>query len=169
MKSDEQMDHKDTVVTSRLCDNPVPLIQAWALEISLFQCSRVPDCGSRGQQPAQVPISQAAVRYISNDSLKPSDACTIQWTGLSLVQIKACYLSGTKPLPEPMLTYFNNSCLQLPHWKYQGVVSLLRCHLTRIGIPMLKITWSRDCLNGLIFNMGIPIPRKENLYIEKGT
>ena len=39
----------------------------------------------------------------------------------------------------------------------------IRCHLTTIGIPMLKIRRSRDCL---IFNMGITIPGKDGLYIE---
>ena len=38
----------------------------------------------------------------------------------------------------------------------------LRC-LSNIGILMLKTRRSRDCL---IFNMGIPIPGKEGLYIE---
>ena len=39
------------------------------------------------------------------------------------------------------------------------------CVLTSIGIPMLKIRRSRD---RLIFNMGIPIPGKDGLYIETG-
>ena len=38
-------------------------------------------------------------------------------------------------------------------------------HLASIGIPMLKIRRSHDCL---IFNMEIPIPGKESLYIETG-
>ena len=38
-------------------------------------------------------------------------------------------------------------------------------HFTSIEIPMLKIRWSQDCL---IFNMGIPIPWKDRLYIEMG-
>ena len=29
-----------------------------------------------------------------------------RWTGQSLVQVKACHLFGTKPLPEPMLVYW---------------------------------------------------------------
>ena len=37
--------------------------------------------------------------------------------------------------------------------------------LTSIGIPMLKIRWSCD---HLIFNMGIPTPGKDGLYIEAG-
>ena len=28
-----------------------------------------------------------------------------QWTGSALIQVMACRLFGTKPLPEPMLTY----------------------------------------------------------------
>ena len=38
-----------------------------------------------------------------------------------------------------------------------GAVSRYRCHLTIIGIPMLKIRWSHDLL---VFKMGIPIPGK---------
>ena len=37
--------------------------------------------------------------------------------------------------------------------------------LTTIGIPMLKMRRSHD---RLVFNMGIPIPRKDGLYIETG-
>ena len=46
------------------------------------------------------------------------------------------------------------SAIYIKHgsWSYQ-----------RIGIPMLKIRWSRD---RLIFNMGIPIPIRRHLYIE---
>ena len=40
----------------------------------------------------------------------------------------------------------------------QGPVSIKRCRLTGNGISMLKI----------IFNMGIPIPGKDGLYIETG-
>ena len=47
--------------------------------------------------------------------------------------------------------------------KDQGSVS--RCRLTSIGIPMLKIRQSHD---RLIFNMGIPIPGKDGLYIDTG-
>ena len=42
---------------------------------------------------------------------------------------------------------------------------MYRCRLTSIGIPMLKIRRSGD---RLIFNMGIPIPGKDSLYIETG-
>ena len=48
---------------------------------------------------------------------------------------------------------------------YRGAVSMQRCRLTSIGIPMLKIRRSRD---RLIFNMGIPISGKDGLYIETG-
>ena len=49
--------------------------------------------------------------------------------------------------------------------KDQGALSILRYCLTSIGIHMLKIRQSPDCL---IFNMGIPIPGKDGLYIETG-
>ena len=41
----------------------------------------------------------------------------------------------------------------------------IKCRLTSIRIPMLKIRRSRD---RLIFNMGIHITRKDGLYIETG-
>ena len=47
-----------------------------------------------------------------------------------------------------------------------GGVSIWRCRLTSIGIPMLKIRRSCDCL---IFHMGIPISWKDSLYIETGS
>ena len=39
------------------------------------------------------------------NSLRPCSTLPHQWIGLSLVQVKACHLFGTKPLPEPTLTY----------------------------------------------------------------
>ena len=44
-----------------------------------------------------------------------------------------------------------------------GAVPINRCHLTSIGIPMLKTRRSHD---HLIFNIGISIPGKDGLYIE---
>ena len=44
-----------------------------------------------------------------------------------------------------------------------GAVSIKRCPLTSIGIPMMNIRLSCDLL---IFSMGIPIPGKDGLYIE---
>ena len=52
----------------------------------------------------------------------------------------------------------------LDSWRL-GAVSIKRCCLTSIGIPMLKIRLSHDCV---IFNMGIPTPGKDGLYIETG-
>ena len=47
----------------------------------------------------------------------------------------------------------------------QGDVSIYRCYLTGIEIPMLKIRRSRD---RLIFNMGIPIPGKTVFILRQG-
>ena len=47
----------------------------------------------------------------------------------------------------------------------QGAISIQKCRFTSIGISMLKIRWTCD---HLIFNMGIPIPRKYDLYTETG-
>ena len=44
-------------------------------------------------------------------------------------------------------------------------LSIWRCRLTSIGIPILKIRRSRD---RLIFNMAIPVPGKDGLYTETG-
>ena len=49
--------------------------------------------------------------------------------------------------------------------KIQGAVSIWKCYLTSIGIPIIKIRQFRD---HFIFNMGIPIPGKGSLYIETG-
>ena len=46
-----------------------------------------------------------------------------------------------------------------------GAVSILIYCLASIGIPMLKI---RQSHYHLVFNLGIPIPGKDSLYIEKG-
>ena len=54
-----------------------------------------------------------------------------------------------------MITYPN--CSIHNRTCHQGAVSVQRCCLTSIGIPMLKIRRSCD---PLIFNMGIPIPGK---------
>ena len=59
-----------------------------------------------------------------------------------------------------ILMIFIRSWCQLP-----GAVSILRCRLTRMGIPMLKIKQSPD---RLIFDIEIPIPGKDGLCIETG-
>ena len=40
------------------------------------------------------------------NSLRLCDAYIHQWIGSVLLQVMACRLFGTKPLPEPMLTYW---------------------------------------------------------------
>ena len=51
------------------------------------------------------------------------------------------------------------------HEREPGGCLYINICLTSIGIPMLKIRRSCD---RLIFNMGIPIPGKDGLYIEMG-
>ena len=51
-------------------------------------------------------------KYKAFDSSFPSDAYMCQWIGSSSVQVLACRLFGTKPLPEPMLAY-----CQLESWE----------------------------------------------------
>ena len=48
--------------------------------------------------------------------------------------------------------------------RHQKAVSCYRCRLNSIGIPMLKITRSRD---RLIFNMGIPYMERQSLYWDR--
>ena len=63
-------------------------------------------------------------------------------------------------LPTSLKRYLFNDCYMI-----LGVASIERCHLTSIGIPSLKIRRSHE---RLIFQMRIPIPRKDRLYIETG-
>ena len=51
------------------------------------------------------------------------------------------------------------------HWSILGAVSIRKTVLLGMAIPMLKI---RRPTGRLIFNMGIPIPGKDGLYIETG-
>ena len=56
--------------------------------------------------------------------------------------------------------------VKLYNWKgSQGAVSIRKTVLPGMAIPMLKI---RRPNGRLIFNMGIPIPGKDGLYIETG-
>ena len=50
-------------------------------------------------------------------------------------------------------------------YEHQGAVSIRKTVLPGMAIPMLKI---RRPNGRLIFNMGIPIPGKDGLYIETG-
>ena len=47
---------------------------------------------------------------------------------------------------------------------YLGLVSIFRPIFSGMGIPIIKIRWSFDCL---IFMMGFPIPARWNFYIER--
>ena len=74
------------------------------------------------------------------NSSPPSAAYMFQWNGSALVQVMACRLVGTKPLPEPALTY-----CQLDHeeqtlkfeWEYITVHSwkcISNCRLRNVGL-----------------------------------
>ena len=54
--------------------------------------------------------------FNSFNSSPPCAAYMSQWTGSSLVQVMACCLFGTKPLPKPMLAY-----CQLDSWEHISV------------------------------------------------
>ena len=68
--------------------------------------------------------------------------------------------SGNKPLPELILTIYYDTI-----WHHQGVDSILRCHLTSIGNPIVEIGRS---YNRLISTMGFPILVIWYLYTESG-
>ena len=62
-------------------------------------------------------IHQHQIKFLINiNSSPPSATYMRQWTGSSLVQVIACRLFGTKPLPEPM----RNDC-QLDSWEQISV------------------------------------------------
>ena len=52
------------------------------------------------------------------NSSPPSAAYMRQWTGSTMVQVRACRMFGTKPLPKPMLI-----CCQLDFWEQISVKS----------------------------------------------
>ena len=66
---------------------------------------------------SQKPVRSRTVQFCLTH-LPPSGAYMHQWTGWALVQIMACRLFGTKPLPEPMMTY-----CQLDSWEQISVKS----------------------------------------------
>ena len=53
--------------------------------------------------------------------MKPNDAYMHRWTRPSLVQVMACRLFGTKPLPKPMLTYCQLDPQEQTSFKFQSV------------------------------------------------
>ena len=93
---------------------------------------------------------------------KPSTWC-LQIVKCSRKLYSNCPCTVVSKLPDIKL--FEN-CLAMPIAKENLVaVSISRCHLTSIGIPMLKIRRSHD---RLIFNMGIPIPGKTVFILRQG-
>ena len=89
----------------------------------------------------------------------------------ALVQIMAGRRLGDKPLSEPMMiSLLTHKCVTRPErvnpvirgtQNNLGVVSILRCRFTSIGIPMLKIRPRRD---HIMFNMGIPYLKRRSVY-----
>ena len=59
-------------------------------------------------------IHPRAISWVNSSS--PSAAYMRQWSGSALVQVMACCLFGTKPLPEPMLVYCH-----LDSWEHTSV------------------------------------------------
>ena len=76
------------------------------------------------------------------NSSPPSAAYMRQWTESSLVQVMACRLFGTKPLPEPMLAY-----CQLDSWEQISVkfeLALYHSH-SRKCIWKCRLPKQRPC------------------------
>ena len=70
------------------------------------------------------------------NSSPPSAAYMHHWTGSALVQVMACHLFGTKPLPEPMLTYsqwtiFSEIWIQI--YNFHSRKCIWKCHLCNGG------------------------------------
>ena len=80
--------------------------------------------------------------------------CDSVFIGFPSLQMLSCYLVSA---------YLFCNDYDIIH--FRGGISLDRWRLTSIGIPMLKIRSSHD---GLIFNVEIPIPGKDSLYIKTG-
>ena len=60
--------------------------------------------GSHHKEPVMRKVVTSSCWWVN--SSPPSAACMCQWTGSALVQVMACRLFGAKPLPEPMLPYY---------------------------------------------------------------
>ena len=56
----------------------------------------------------------------SFNSSPPSVPCMCRWTGSSLIQVMACRLFSTKPLPEPMLTFSQLDPLEQSSVKFES-------------------------------------------------
>ena len=84
------------------------------------------------------------------NSSPPSAAYMRQWTGSSLVQVVACRLFGAKPLPEPMLVYY-----QLDSWKHItvkfGILSLKKMQLKMPSVKMAAILSRGRWVNHLLW------------------
>ena len=81
----------------------------------------------------------------SLNSSSPSSTYMRQWTGAALVQVMACRLFGTKPLPEPMLTY-----CQLDPWEQNS----LKFELKYETVHSQKCIWNCHLHNGGHFAQG---------------
>ena len=92
------------------CFNGISYVHKWYAFIKCWHCN--------GQywvyclEEKLWPKSEARHVLTVINSSPPSAAYMRQWTGPSLVQVMACCLFGTKPLPEPMLAY-----CQLDSWE----------------------------------------------------
>ena len=100
-----------------------------------------------------------------NHEIAHMSTSTIIWQSI-LMRMPAFTLSSLQ-----VLVFFAWAALMIQCTQFQRIVIILihggRLNIKMpsysIGIPMLKIRRSRD---RLIFNMGIPIPGKDGLYIE---
>ena len=111
-----------------------------------------------------------AIFESKGDKLSSSAECRIRTQRVSWTESPADWMPADKltelsriklKLPNPKLWVIVHNSYSLDR---SGAISIWRCRAS-IGIPMLKTRRSHD---RLIFNMGIPIPGKDGLYIEMG-
>ena len=86
----------------------------------------------------QYPVPQAVTRPQWVNSSPPSVTYMCWWTETSLIQVMACRLYGTEPLPKPMLAYFQLDSWEQISLKFESEFNHLhsrklisKCHLPK--------------------------------------
>ena len=85
---------------------------------------------------AGITLRMQFTRNHAINSLWPSDATWPHWSGSTLAQVMDCLPDGTKPLPEPMLTYHQGGPVKIT----LRMISL-EMHQPSITKVTLKITY----------------------------
>ena len=93
------------------------------------------------------PIIWCDVLHLSFELMSPSDAYILRWAGLSLVQVTACRLLGTKPSPEPVTTYCQ--------WDHQNQIS--RRFLSEYNHKHRRKRIQKYCVEKISFCLGLNV------------